>query len=278
MLQTAKFRFHNRKVGADPEVFLATPEGKAVSAIGLIGGTKAKPRPVEKLGEGFFKQEDNVAAEFNIPPCSTSRQFDQAIAKMLLHLTQVAKSHKKKLLFSSAEHFTPIELLHPDAMNLGCDPDFDAWNELKRNPRPTPPATLRTAAGHVHIGWDNPLDHEKLYLIQFLDLLLGVPSILATTKNERRSLYGKAGACRLKKYGVEYRTLDNFWIQDRENRQFVFDACDFATSNLTRNPAVLEDLHEHKDMIVACINDHDKDKALQLSEVFGLSQFPKAYL
>ncbi len=53
-------------IGADIEVFLINKEGEFFPAIGLIGGSKRRPRPITK--EGHMVQEDNVAAEFNIPP------------------------------------------------------------------------------------------------------------------------------------------------------------------------------------------------------------------
>lgn len=59
------------------------------------------------------------------------------------------------------------------------------------------------------------LQHPEL-LIPLLDLFCGIPSILLDRSNGallRRKLYGKAGDYRLTPYGIEYRTLSNFWIK-----------------------------------------------------------------
>ena len=40
---------------------------------------------------------------------------------------------------------------------------------------------------------------------------------------ERRQLYGLAGSFRQKKYGVEYRSLSNWWIFSEETMQWFFE-------------------------------------------------------
>ena len=40
---------------------------------------------------------------------------------------------------------------------------------------------------------------------------------------KRRELYGKAGAYRVKPYGVEYRVLSNFWLKSPALMQWVYD-------------------------------------------------------
>ena len=73
----------NFTIGADPELFLADARGKFISAVGLIGGTKKEPLQVPMYETGFCVQEDNVAAEFNIPPTDNANTFAWHIAKMV---------------------------------------------------------------------------------------------------------------------------------------------------------------------------------------------------
>jgi hypothetical protein len=102
------------------------------------------------------------------------------------------------------------------AVELGCDPDFNAWDHGAANEPPDMFQPLRTAGGHLHIGWNvDEREHQikAMALVKQLDCFLGLWSLRLDTNGAlRRSLYGKAGAFRLKPYGVEYRVLSNFWM------------------------------------------------------------------
>src|SRR5215216_2291715 len=65
-------------IGSDPEVFIADDDGIVRSVIGKLGGSKRYPRD---LGDGYFVQEDNVLAEYNIPPVGSMESFVEAINK-----------------------------------------------------------------------------------------------------------------------------------------------------------------------------------------------------
>lgn len=265
-------------VGADPEVFFRHKDGRPQSAEGLVGGTKTAPRPIKDLPAGFFIQEDNVTAEFNVPPAKNGRAFADNISKALKYVETLASVKGLTVEISSALHFPKEQLMTPHAQTLGCEPDLNAWSG-KTNPRPEPPESLRTAAGHVHVGWSNPQTKERKALSQMLDLYLGVPSVLATLPSERRSLYGKAGAIRIKDYGIEYRTLDNFWIKNKENSLFIFQqvvkAVDFIRSNQEN---IFELLDEHEDVIVDTINNHNMKRAVELVARFNTGLFPVSYV
>lgn len=259
-------------VGADPEVMLFTKDGQPRSVEGLLGGTKDKPIPMAGLGEGFFVQEDNVAAEFNIPPCTNGKAFSQAIKYSLNYINKEVAKHGLTARCVAAIDFPIAQLMTQHAQTLGCEPDYNAWLE-GYNPRPVPPEQMRTAAGHVHVSWAEPDHEQKIVLIKTMDLVLGVPSILATEKNGRRELYGKAGACRLKKYGAEYRTLDNFWLADDLNCKHVFTQT-IGIPKLVNKPEFIEELDEWQEEIQDCINFHDKDEALRLCQLFSLQLYP----
>lgn len=211
--------------GCDPEVFLKDSSGKIKSAIGLFGGSKEKPRPLKTLGDGYAVQEDNILMEFNIPPAKTTKEFTDSVQKTLDLLSKRAARHGLSFANESAYSVAPEELEHPRAKVFGCDPDFNAYTGLK-NPMPrAEDRCLRSAGGHIAFGfniWDTPALHNKVlfdnkkhideFLVREMDRFLAIPAILLDDGIKRKQLYGCAGAHRPKPFGVEYRTLSNFWI------------------------------------------------------------------
>ena len=76
-------------IGSDPELFLEDANGKVISAIGKIGGTKKRPKPVKALGKGFAIQEDNVLLEYNTPAAKSYAAWNSYHKDMLAYLTQM---------------------------------------------------------------------------------------------------------------------------------------------------------------------------------------------
>jgi|LakMenEpi03Aug12_release.lakeMendotaPanAssembly.Ray.scaffolds.fasta_scaffold263433_2 hypothetical protein len=224
----------NITIGTDTEVFLVnTQTGKVTSAEGIIGGSKEEPLNITSLGEGFALQEDNVMAEFNIPATNDNEEFKSNIDKILNHIN-TNYTNFKALIVPSA-NFNPIDLLTEQANKFGCDPDFDAYL-MQQNfpPDPIMFPDIRFAGGHVHIGLldklgvksidfiqDNPLQtvnpeilHVLGNVVKFMDLFVGLPSTILDEDDQRKNVYGTPGRFRLKPYGVEYRSLSNYWIKD----------------------------------------------------------------
>src|SRR5690606_24428610 len=119
-----------------------------------------------------------------------------------------------------------------NALTFGCQPDYNAYT-MQTNLRPnTSDETLRSAGGHIHIGYkDAPEydpeyyipDEERANIVRALDLFIGVPSILLEPDNKRKELYGKAGAFRPKPYGLEYRTISNYYMEDKKLIEWVYN-------------------------------------------------------
>ena len=194
--------YDNVMRGADPELFLMDMQGNPVTSIGKIGGTKMEPRDI---GGGYAVQEDNVSVEFNIPPAGSRDVFVAEIHHVLAYLEEYAKQMNLQLNIQPTAEFSEEQLSHPQAQELGCEPDFCAWT-LKENPRPTVPKLLRSSGWHLHLSWKNPKMHERIAVIRAHDLFCGTASLLHDNNTLRRSIYGKAGAFRSKHYGVEWRT------------------------------------------------------------------------
>jgi hypothetical protein len=200
--------------GTDAELFLRTRTGNPIPVCGMLGGTKDNPKPMDSMPAGFFIQEDNAAAEFNIPPeRSISRFIDNTQAALGWIRNTLPKS-----VYLDEEHssvvFDKAYLDIPEINRFGCEADYNAFTiSTNRPPRPHVPG-FRSAAAHVHIGWENPDDDDRLELIRLADVFVTCAQVPKETPqdNERRTLYGKAGAFRPKNYGVEHRVLSNGWI------------------------------------------------------------------
>lgn len=250
-------KLENVTVGADPEVFVADLSGNITSAIGKVGGSKERPVPVSHGG----LQEDNVLAEFNINPASTCFDFVENMNAVMTSLKNVLQNNGLQPVIIPSYVFDKgmLESYGPNAMEFGCSSEWNAWTS-REMPRPNgSKVNLRTAGGHVHIGYDNPCLGSAESLVKMLDYTLGIPSILLDTDAKRRKLYGKAGTMRPKEYGVEYRALSNFWLNSDELMTWVYDTTLWTTSNLHQlkdyieifNPKVVQKAINKSDQSIA---------------------------
>lgn len=250
-----------RHLGCDPELFLQSKTGELISSIGLIGGTKDFPMPI---GEGCAVQEDNVAVEFNTPPCASADDFVKAIQFNLDFLKQRAAEMGLQLCIVPSGEFSDDQLNNEQAQTFGCEPDFNAWDAGRMNPRPSAEnKNLRSCGGHIHIE----TDLGCIEVVQAMDLFVGCPMIEFDKDTQRRSLYGKPGAFRKKSYGVEYRTASNAWITSDERIRWAWDqtakALEFVENGGTINA-------EDGVLIQQCINESNLDVLAQLRQKFGI--------
>jgi hypothetical protein len=226
-------------VGTDPEFFLRR-EGRLVSAIGVINGTKMNPM---NLGDNVGLSYDNVALEFSTQVCKSGHQFVHAIKNAFRLVSRAIPEMFRIDTNTPAAYFPEEELANVEANQFGCDPDFNAWTlKMNRPPDRTNYEALRSCGGHVHVGqhkgYEFLLDpHGKIMTVMAMDIVLGISSIILDTSpmaSERRKLYGKAGAHRPTDYGVEYRTISNFWLKHpclvRLIHSFTKDALDLVDS------------------------------------------------
>ena len=254
-------------IGADPEVFLIDVLGNYKSSIGLIGGSKRNPRQLEK--KGFALQEDNVAVEFNIPPSKNIEEFVSSIQWSIQRIEKEVENLGFKVAIIPAAHFPEQELQSPAAKHAGCDPDYNAWTTFM-NPRPQiASGTLRTGAGHVHIGIGRKPKFSREGFVKSLDLSLGVVSVLLDADVLRKQLYGKAGAFRPTSYGLEYRVLSNFWLASTKLTKWVYNNTYAAYAMIEeRGEKFFDDIKEE---IITCINTSDKAIAKDLIKRYSIA-------
>jgi hypothetical protein len=264
------------KFGCDPECFILNTEtGKHVSAEGLIPGTKGEPYPV-KFGA---VQVDGMAAEFNIDPVTNFKDFNRNIQAVINQLQKMLPANHV-LDFIPAVEFDPevFDAAPDKAKELGCSPDFNAWTG-EVNPPPAYPNNpfLRTASGHIHVGWcdDGDLTDEQHLmncrdLVKQFDWFLGGWSVTVDADPTRRKLYGRAGACRYKTYGVEYRVLSNFWVNDRAKRLAVWNRMQLAIHSMAKQFMPDLVMADYNSMLQFGINDSRLDDHLVRTYTYPL--------
>jgi len=212
-------------IGADPELFVFQ-NNQPVSAAPWVPGTKEEPYKVQ---DGAV-QLDGFAAEFNIEPVMTEDDFVNNINSVLWQLRRMLPDDAQ-LKAEPVVHFTQEYVdAQPDFVRqLGCSADWNAYTG-QTNPLPDGNVSFRTGAGHIHIGWTEDQDiNDPVHmdscrmLVKRLDASLGLASVVYDREGKhRRELYGKAGCFRPKPYGVEYRVLSNFWIDQFKLQRYVY--------------------------------------------------------
>lgn len=223
-------------LGSDPEFGVQDGAGIPRSIAGLLGGTKKQP---VDMGEGLSKQEDGVGAELCIPPCKTAEEYSYFIlrGKELIteHLQQNAPDYR--LVSVSSQHYSAEELNSPQAMEFGCEPSYDIYDDhgTSRRPRPEDVGSLRSFGFHVHIGYEcegEMIQTSVERIIQAMDMHVGIPSLIIDTDTERRQIYGNPGDYRWKRLPVsenkyifllEYRTLGGAMHSTKERIEYVFN-------------------------------------------------------
>lgn len=275
-----KKKIENLTIGTDPEMFLWSNKlNKFYPVCGLVGGTKDKPLAITK--EGHAIQEDNVMVEFCVPPAKDSESFirDVLFVKDYINDT-VLKNLKVKYpnevgdieeqdleLVTKCEASAEFEgalLNNEQAMMFGCDPDYNAYtgepNIVERlNP------FLRSCGGHIHIGYDNPDFETNIKIVKALDLYLGLASVILDPDTKRRQLYGKAGAYRIKRYGVEYRVLSNFWIASEDLIEWAYYAAELAIQYVNDGGIITNEQE-----IIDTINKSDTVKAEEILDEYNI--------
>jgi hypothetical protein len=248
------------KIGADIEVFLRNKEtGEIVSAEGIIPGTKYKPFIFDDSSEFHALSLDNVSPEFCIPPSTSPAEFYFGIEKALKYINSIIPKELETAALPAA-YLDEKYLQTENAKLFGCEPDFNAWTEMQNMPPSPTENNMRTGGGHIHIGYKSPNEFINKSLVKALDIFLGAASILQEPDNERKRMYGKAGAYRDKSYGVEYRTISNYYLQSKELTDWVFqntmEAIKFVNSGKCNMLGI-----EEKEEIVNCINYNNHDLA-----------------
>lgn len=217
----------NFTFGSDPEFFLHNGE-RICSAIAYL---PSDDEDKKKIIDNYAFYHDNVLAECTLPPAHSKQETVKIIRQGLQHLTDLTGLTISDL---PSAHLHPDELDNEEAQRINCHAEFCAYmqEQVSKNEHMFKNSSLRTAGGHIHLGSPLILEDSNLYItIYLLDLFLGIPSLMLDNTAEsktRRTFYGHAGRFRQCEYGVEYRTLSNFWLTAPALVELIYDICQFT--------------------------------------------------
>ncbi len=243
-------------LGCDPELFIRDASNRVIGSEKVIGGGLDTP-----YGQVIV---DGVQVELNPAPHSCRQVLTQNIYLCLCSLEQ-------KLLNKHADFSQSVEVekseydsLSDSCKVFGCKPSYNV-NHV--DPILVDPSVYmtRTAGGHIHLGGGDKSTMDVLKdperIIPVLDTILGNTMVLFDrdpANAERRKNYGRAGEYRTPQYGIEYRTLSNYWLRSPVSTSLVFGlarhAVDIVLNNLDRG---LMELVNYEEVVLA-INSNDE--------------------
>jgi hypothetical protein len=174
---------------------------------------------------------DNAAVEVAIPPSETEDQFVETVTEWRQAVEKIGTDYGLQTLWKPTAFIPKRYLADTRSMVAGCDPDWCAYT-MKRNPRPKFEGALRSAGGHIHIGYEGdttPAAHKAI--IKALEIRHGMVDVLFNGDPARFRLYGSAGSFRPKPYGLEARSPTAWWITDEKFIRFTWRAVKAAVED-----------------------------------------------
>ena len=261
-------------IGSDFEMFLRDKKtGEIKSAIPFISAGKKFPENTPK--QGCCIQHDGVLAECNVPPVKIGEQeiFWENIQYVKAYIMgKFADEEGLELICCPSADLDKGELNHPEAVESGCEPSYNAWLDGAQNEKcEYKGSTLRVAGGHLHFSFEGADVQSCIDLMKVFDTFITIPSIFMDSDERRRQFYGKAGEMRLCEWGesrgFEARTLSNFWIGDHEYVDYVFSQIEKMFDYYNENG--IEEINAMSEDIIKAINTGDKELAGKICDKFG---------
>lgn len=261
-------KLNNITIGTDIELFIMDKSTKEiVSAEPYILGTKHNPYNFDPISKFYATSLDNVLGEFCIPPAKSKDEWISGINKSMNYINSILPENLCTVSIPSA--VLDLKYLQTEnALLFGCESDLNVWLR-KQNDKPEAENNqLRSAGFHVHVGYEEPSIGVSEECVKAMDLFLSVPSLLIEPENERRKLYGKAGAFRLKEYGFEHRVLSGYFSKDDNLKGWVYNNTTKALEFV--NKERIDEIEAVADIIQTAINSNDKVLAGNLIRQFEI--------
>lgn len=242
-------------MGCDPELFIQAPDGI------IIGSEKVIPfegisqeytqSPSVHNGQTFKTVvRDGVQIELHPQPDTCRARMSNQISDIFRNLSKTLKERGLKVCFEPVVEVSEQEFatLSHECKEFGCEPSFNYYDKDASITVDPQEYRIRAAGGHLHFDLSQSqviLDARKEF-VPVLDILVGNTCVMLDRHPliaERRKVYGRAGEYRLPKYGLEYRTLSNFWLKNYRLMSFVFGMSRLAF-NLWRSSILYQKTEE----------------------------------
>ena len=220
--------------GSDPELLVQDLRTGQNVVASTTDGKKGAPEKLGYIAENMTRTfrtihadlpdygvlRDGVCIEFNLEPATTPY-----MAWVRAHLAykdydrRINASHNHGLLARPSRIFTKetLDAAPPDAAEIGCAADYDAYADNPEEPRNLDIIQkfynegVRMAGGHVHLSY--PETGVPKYVVARLCDMFTSPYRLYMEQDHRHNTYGAPGMYRPTSYGIEYRTPNNQWVE-----------------------------------------------------------------
>lgn len=280
--------------GSDPEVFAHylkdnIPYVEPPAYFRMELGVPYKPDPkhpsfIEK--DGIVVMEDGVAFEFTLPPTTEARPLFAEIKQAQEMLNDFLSRYNYSSVAIPTINYEVQKFLDKDneyqlCLIFGCDPDKDAIETTyKCNTINALLHPFRYGGGHFQVGSFNPeviklLHHGFRPMIQLMAVLVGTVCVKNSDYPEleyqRSFIYGRPGRYRIQKWGLEYRTPSNSWINKEATLEEMVNGARYAfqlLQNPTKGRQILKALLA--DAITSIRNSDQTLAANVLSEAYSI--------
>lgn len=266
--------------GSDPELFLKRGD-QIIGSERVIPIEGIRADPTQGTYYPFPNKivQDGVQVELNPGSHHNINAHGEQISTALTTLSRYLRTQDASVCFDGVVKVTLDELnaLSDKSRMFLCAPSRNAYGLKPRKVNPVK-YLKRSAGGHLHFGFDyctqlynkTSVD-ERQRLIPPFDIFVGNMGVLLDRnplQAQRRKTYGMAGEFRLPPYGVEYRTLSNFWLRSYTLLSAVTGAANFAASVVLHSISKADIEQEliqvvDIDRVIQAIQTNDWDLAFQ---------------
>ena len=190
-------------IGTDIEFFLKNKKGEHISSKELFPNNESI-----KCKFGIIER-DGFAIEIQPKYSKSTLELSYHTQQLLLILQELLD---KKELSISNEHCINVDIQNlivnedHESMIFGCKADMNSYTNFFNEKEDATKIALRTCGGHVHISipeykskkagiYYYPSNKESeqlgLNMVKWLDITLGLSSVIIDKSSERRKIYGK---------------------------------------------------------------------------------------